>query len=147
MGGGGRGGEGVSVGVVVGGQGAVVVAARACRLPPCHRTPPPPRPTSSTPQNKPPHILANASTWAAHMGVSSNLRYQAINGLDALLQPLLPRPLFGAWTVAVRSANNVLGGVSFVVLAKLLGVQASAGDGAKKAAKGAGAGGPMAKPA
>lgn len=33
-------------------------------------------------QNKPPNILLNAGTWAAHMGVSSNIRYQMLNGLD-----------------------------------------------------------------
>lgn len=33
-------------------------------------------------QNKAPNILLNAGTWAAHMGVSSNVRYQMLNGLD-----------------------------------------------------------------
>jgi Protein RETICULATA-related len=33
-------------------------------------------------QNKPPNVVLNAGTWAAHMGISSNLRYQMINGLD-----------------------------------------------------------------
>ena len=32
--------------------------------------------------NKPPNVLKNAGTWATHMGISSNLRYQAINGFD-----------------------------------------------------------------
>ena len=34
------------------------------------------------PQNKPPDVALNAATWALHMGLSSNLRYQALNGLD-----------------------------------------------------------------
>ena len=33
-------------------------------------------------QNKPPNILLNAGTWATHMGVSSNFRYQLLNGMD-----------------------------------------------------------------
>ena len=33
-------------------------------------------------QNKPPNILLNAGTWATHMGVSSNVRYQLLNGMD-----------------------------------------------------------------
>ncbi len=33
-------------------------------------------------QNKPPDVVLNASTWALHMGISSNLRYQALNGFD-----------------------------------------------------------------
>jgi hypothetical protein len=77
--------------------------------------------------NAPPGVLANAGAWGAHMGVSSNLRYQAINGLDAALQPLLPPALFRAYSVALRTANNVVGGMSFVFLAKLLGVQKAAG--------------------
>ncbi len=33
-------------------------------------------------QNKAPGILANAGVWGTHMGVSSNVRYQLLNGLD-----------------------------------------------------------------
>lgn len=33
-------------------------------------------------QNKPPDVVLNASTWALHMGISSNLRYQMLNGFD-----------------------------------------------------------------
>ena len=33
-------------------------------------------------QNKPPNVLFNAATWATHMGISSNLRYQVLNGID-----------------------------------------------------------------
>lgn len=76
--------------------------------------------------NPPPAVLANAGAWAAHMGVSSNLRYQALNGLDAVLAPILPPAAFRAWSVAVRAANNVAGGVSFVLLARALGVQQAA---------------------
>lgn len=79
--------------------------------------------------NRPPAVLANAGCWAAHMGVSSNLRYQALNGLDAALAPVLPAGVFRLWSVAVRCANNVAGGMSFVFLARLLGVQeAAAGE-------------------
>ena len=33
-------------------------------------------------QNAAPDVLRNAGTWAVHMGVSSNVRYQILNGLD-----------------------------------------------------------------
>ena len=33
-------------------------------------------------QNKAPNVLLNAGVWATHMGVSSNIRYQMLNGLD-----------------------------------------------------------------
>ena len=82
-------------------------------------------PTFALP-NAPPSVLANAGTWAAHMGVSSNLRYQALNGLDAALAPVLPAGVFKMWSVLVRTANNVAGGVSFVLLARALGVQQAA---------------------
>lgn len=77
-------------------------------------------------QNESPNVLANASCWALHMGVSSNLRYQMLNGLDMLLVPMMPSSAFRVVTSVVRSANNVVGGISFVTLAKLFGVQKSA---------------------
>lgn len=33
-------------------------------------------------QNTPPNVVANAACWAGHMGFSSNLRYQILNGFD-----------------------------------------------------------------
>jgi len=77
-------------------------------------------------QNTPPNVLANASCWALHMGVSSNLRYQILNGMDMILQPKMPSAVFRLFTPVIRGANNAVGGVSFVVLAKLLGVQKAA---------------------
>ncbi len=38
-------------------------------------------------QNQAPDVALNAATWAAHMGVSSNLRYQILNGLDMARAP------------------------------------------------------------
>ncbi len=35
-----------------------------------------------TVQNEAPSVVGNASCWALHMGLSSNFRYQALNGLD-----------------------------------------------------------------
>ena len=32
--------------------------------------------------NAPPNVVANAGCWALHMGLSSNLRYQILNGFD-----------------------------------------------------------------
>ncbi|KAL5994973.1 Protein RETICULATA-RELATED 3, chloroplastic [Asimina triloba] len=78
------------------------------------------------PPNKPPPTLLNAATWAAHMGLSSNLRYQTLNGLEFLLAKTLPEVVFKASVVALRCLNNVLGGVSFVLLARLTGSQKAA---------------------
>jgi protein quaking len=79
-------------------------------------------PNFETP-NKPPPTLLNASTWAIHMGLSSNLRYQTLNGIEFLLAKGLTPLMFKTSVVVLRCLNNVLGGVSFVVLARLTGSQ------------------------
>ncbi|XP_027081095.2 protein RETICULATA-RELATED 3, chloroplastic-like [Coffea arabica] len=82
-------------------------------------------PNFQTP-NKPPPTPLNAFTWAVHMGVSSNFRYQVLNGIEFLLAKGLPSFLFKSSVVVLRCLNNVLGGMSFVVLARLTGSQAAA---------------------
>ncbi|XP_010549249.1 PREDICTED: protein RETICULATA-RELATED 3, chloroplastic-like [Tarenaya hassleriana] len=73
--------------------------------------------------NKPPPTLLNASTWAAHMGLSSNLRYQTLNGVEFLLDKWMPPLVFKTSVFVMRCLNNVVGGMSFVVLARLTGSQ------------------------
>ncbi|KAK6779965.1 hypothetical protein RDI58_022149 [Solanum bulbocastanum] len=79
-------------------------------------------PNFETP-NKPPPTLLNAATWATHMGVSSNLRYQTLNVIEFLLDKALPPVVFKTSVVVLRCLNNVLGGMSFVMLARLTGSQ------------------------
>ncbi|XP_009792649.1 protein RETICULATA-RELATED 3, chloroplastic [Nicotiana tabacum] len=79
-------------------------------------------PNFETP-NKPPPTLLNAGTWALHMGVSSNLRYQTLNGVEFLLAKALPPVVFKTSVVILRCLNNVAGGMSFVILAKVTGSQ------------------------
>ncbi|XP_014496565.1 protein RETICULATA-RELATED 3, chloroplastic [Vigna radiata var. radiata] len=79
-------------------------------------------PTFETP-NKPPPTLLNALTWAGHMGVSSNLRYQTLNGVEFMLERVLNPLAFKSSVLVLRCVNNVLGGMSFVVLARLTGAQ------------------------
>ncbi|XP_043719224.1 protein RETICULATA-RELATED 3, chloroplastic-like [Telopea speciosissima] len=81
-------------------------------------------PSFETP-NKPPPTLLNALTWALHMGLSSNFRYQVLNGIEFVLAKGLPPVAFKSSVVVLRGLNNVLGGVSFVVLARLTGAQKS----------------------
>lgn len=85
-------------------------------------------------QNEAPNVPLNAATWAAHMGISSNVRYQVLNGLDMVAQPSMNPVVFKIFTSVVRTANNVVGGISFVTLAKLFGVQSSKGDEVKQVA-------------
>ncbi|KAL3654851.1 Protein RETICULATA-RELATED 3, chloroplastic [Castilleja foliolosa] len=81
-------------------------------------------PNFETPNKAPPTLL-NASTWALHMGVSANLRYQTLNGIEYLLDKALPPLVFKTFVVVLRCLNNVLGGMSFVALARLTGSQCS----------------------
>uniref|UniRef100_A0A0E0JQ49 Uncharacterized protein n=1 Tax=Oryza punctata TaxID=4537 RepID=A0A0E0JQ49_ORYPU len=81
-------------------------------------------PAFETPNKAPPTLL-NAATWAIHMGVSSNLRYQTLNGVEYLLAKAAPPSVFKVSVVALRCMNNVLGGMSFVLLARLTGSQKS----------------------
>ncbi|THF97761.1 hypothetical protein TEA_007379 [Camellia sinensis var. sinensis] len=73
--------------------------------------------------NKALPTILNAATWAIHVGVSSNLRYQILNGVEFLLANLFPLVLFKSSVVVLRCLNNVLGGMSFVILARLTGAQ------------------------
>ncbi|CAK8542180.1 unnamed protein product [Lathyrus sativus] len=81
-------------------------------------------PTFETPNKAPPTLL-NSLTWAAHMGLSSNFRYQTLNGAEFMLERALNPLVFKASVLVLRVANNVLGGMSFVVLARLTGAQSS----------------------
>ncbi|KAI3995341.1 hypothetical protein MKX01_032143 [Papaver californicum] len=54
---------------------------------------------------------------------NSNFRYQTLNGIEFLLAKGLPPVVFKGSVVVLRCMNNVLGGVSFVTLARLTGSQ------------------------
>ncbi|KAE8704458.1 ZIP metal ion transporter family [Hibiscus syriacus] len=82
-------------------------------------------PTFETPNEQPPTLL-NAVTWATHMGFNNNLRYQTMNGIEFVLAKGLPPVMFKSSVVVLRCLNNVLGGMSFVVLARMTGSQSVA---------------------
>ncbi|CAI5502617.1 unnamed protein product [Closterium sp. Naga37s-1] len=90
--------------------------------------------------NEAPPTILNAATWALHLGISSNLRYQSLNGIEMALGARLPPGVFKGVVFALRGINNIIGGVSFVTLAKLTGSQksgtaaAESADAEKKAA-------------
>jgi hypothetical protein len=92
-------------------------------------------------QNEPPSVLGNAACWSLHMGLSSNLRYQALGGADRALVKMMPQAAFRLYGAVVRAVNNAVGGISFVVIARAFGVQKSAAQAevvevkGKKAAK------------
>ncbi|KAL5580222.1 hypothetical protein UlMin_012664 [Ulmus minor] len=74
-----------------------------------------------------PPLFQSAALWGVFLGVSSNTRYQIINGLEQLVErsalaKQVP-PVAMAFTVGVRFANNIYGGMQFVDWAKWSGVQ------------------------
>ncbi|CDP06995.1 unnamed protein product [Coffea canephora] len=74
-----------------------------------------------------PPLVKSAALWGVFLAVSSNTRYQIINGLERLVEasPVAKRvpPVAMAFTVGVRFANNIYGGMQFVDWAKWSGVQ------------------------
>lgn len=74
-----------------------------------------------------PPLLKSAALWGFFLAVSSNTRYQVINGLESVVEasPFAKNfpPVAMAFTVGVRFANNIYGGMQFVDWARLSGVQ------------------------
>ncbi|KAG0526691.1 hypothetical protein BDA96_06G167600 [Sorghum bicolor] len=74
-----------------------------------------------------PPLVKSAALWGVFLTVSSNTRYQIINGLERVVEasPVARRvpPVAMAFTVGVRFANNIYGGMQFVDWARWSGVQ------------------------
>ncbi|KAF5750905.1 hypothetical protein HS088_TW03G01245 [Tripterygium wilfordii] len=74
-----------------------------------------------------PPLVKSAALWGVFLAVSSNTRYQVVNGLERVVEasPLAKRlpPVAMAFTVGVRFANNIYGGMQFVDWARWSGVQ------------------------
>ncbi|KAG6417315.1 hypothetical protein SASPL_119469 [Salvia splendens] len=69
-----------------------------------------------------PPLIKSAALWGVFLGISSNVRYQIINGLENLVEARIPQ-VAKPFTVGIRFANNYYGGVQFIEWAKLSGVQ------------------------
>ncbi|XP_020101743.1 protein RETICULATA, chloroplastic-like [Ananas comosus] len=74
-----------------------------------------------------PPLVKSAALWGVFLAVSSNTRYQIINGLERLVEasPVARRvpSVAMAFTVGVRFANNIYGGMQFVDWARWSGCQ------------------------
>ncbi|KAG2326513.1 hypothetical protein Bca4012_035469 [Brassica carinata] len=74
-----------------------------------------------------PPLIKSAALWGVFLSVSSNTRYQIINGLERVVEasPFAKKvpPVALAFTVGVRFANNIYGGMQFVDWARLSGCQ------------------------
>jgi len=79
--------------------------------------------SSDEPQTQRPSILQNSLAWSAFMFVSSNPRYQTLAGLERGLFKFAPTPIAKVGCGAFRTANNILGGATWVLFARLTGIQ------------------------
>ncbi|XP_078446684.1 protein RETICULATA, chloroplastic-like [Wolffia australiana] len=74
-----------------------------------------------------PPLIKTAALWGIFLGVSSNTRYQIVNGLERLVEstPAAKRApsLAMGFTVGIRLANNFYGGLQFVDWARWSGCQ------------------------
>ncbi|CAA7401767.1 unnamed protein product [Spirodela intermedia] len=74
-----------------------------------------------------PPLVKSAALWGVFLAVSSNTRYQIVNALEQVVESshLARRvpPVAMAFTVGLRFANNIYGGMQFVDWAKWSGVQ------------------------
>ncbi|XP_022140542.1 protein RETICULATA-RELATED 1, chloroplastic [Momordica charantia] len=74
-----------------------------------------------------PPLIQSAALWGVFLAVSSNTRYQIVNALEQVVEasPLAKKipPVAMAFTIGVRFANNIYGGMQFVDWARWSGVQ------------------------
>lgn len=78
-----------------------------------------------------PAVLPNSVAWGAFMALSSNTRFQAVEGLERAIAKLFngtSSAVVNSAIVALRFANNYWGGVQFVQFFRYLGLHAT-GDG------------------
>ena len=73
-----------------------------------------------------PPLVMTSLTWGLFMGVSSNIRYQIVFGLeravDVTIAKAVPPVAYGT-SLAIRFANNVIGGENFIDMARWTGIQ------------------------
>jgi Protein RETICULATA-related len=57
-------------------------------------------------KNASPNVLLNSLAWTTHMGISSNVRYQMLNGLDAVRARRLPPGLLALHACVLSSCRH-----------------------------------------
>lgn len=73
-----------------------------------------------------PPVFESALVWGAFMGVSANTRYQIVFGLERIVDETVARrvpQIAYLTTLAIRFANNIVGGEQFIDMARWAGVQ------------------------
>lgn len=84
-----------------------------------------------SPERPLPDVISNSAAWGVFMAVSSNTRFQIVEGIEqAIAKVAAGRAPAAVNTgiVALRLANNYWGGVQFVQFFRFLGLHAVASD-------------------
>ena len=72
-----------------------------------------------------PPVGMTALTWGFFMGVSSNLRYNMVVGLERAADMTLERAVPGAGyavSTGLRFGNNIVGGMNYIDIARWTGI-------------------------
>lgn len=80
------------------------------------------------PERPLPAVILNSAAWGVFMGISSNTRFQLVEGLELGIANLFngkAKPLVNSSIIALRFANNYWGGVQFVRFFRYLGLHAT----------------------
>lgn len=77
----------------------------------------------STSQPRLPNVFVNSAAWAGFMFVSSSPRYQTVAGVERLLFSFAPEAVAKLSSAALRTGNNIIGGITWVAWARAIGLQ------------------------
>lgn len=84
--------------------------------------------TNYKPERPLPAVLPNSAAWGSFMAVSSNTRFQIVEGMELGIAKLFvgkAQSFVNASIIALRLANNYWGGVQFVQFFRYIGLHAT----------------------
>ena len=70
-----------------------------------------------------PNVITNSLGWASFMFVSTNPRYQLVNGVERAIYGMAPPALAQTSSLVLRTGNNLIGGSTWVLWARFIGLQ------------------------
>ena len=70
-----------------------------------------------------PNVINNSLGWASFMFVSTNPRYQVVNGLERAISGAASPAVSKASSLFLRTGNNLIGGSTWVLWARYIGLQ------------------------
>jgi len=70
-----------------------------------------------------PDVVANSLGWASFMFVSTNPRYQLVNGMERAIYGMASPAVAQTSSLVLRTGNNLIGGSTWVLWARFIGLQ------------------------